>query len=97
MRKFLPAPVSGFGDGAVMVNYGRYHKEAIATVFQMLGGVEAYRDWARGNPDDFYNKHFLRTVPKEVEVSATQSVEDLLRQLDSNTIDVTPKEVDEAA
>ncbi len=94
MRKFLP--VCSGPDGAVLTNMGRYHREAVATAFEMIGGIDRLADWADKNPDQFYTKLYPRLIPKEVEVGTSQGVEDLLRQLDAKTIDVTPREMEAA-
>jgi hypothetical protein len=91
-RRFLPATVSAGSDGAVMVNHGRYHRQAVATAFEMCGGIDRLADWADKNYGEFVTKLFPRLIPKEVEVGTSQGVEDLLRQLDAKTIDITPKE-----
>lgn len=92
-KRFFP-PAIGGPDGAVLANVGRYHREAISTAFEMIGGIPALADWAENNKTDFYTKLYPRVIPKEVEIGASQGVEDLLRQLDAKTIDVTPHELE---
>jgi len=91
-RRFIQ-PVATGADGAVLANYGRYHRDAVATAFEMVGGVDRLADWADKNYGEFITKLYPRLIPKEVEVGASQGVEDLLRQLDRQTIDVTPREL----
>ena len=80
-RKFLP--VSSAPDGTVLANYGRYHRQAIGTAFEMCGGIERLADWADKNYGEFVTKLYPRLIPKEVEVGASEGVEDLLRKLDA--------------
>ena len=44
----------------------RNAQQAIAEVFENLGGVEALTEWARQNPDKFYLFLWPRLLPKEV-------------------------------
>lgn len=91
MSRKLPAPVCSGPDGAVMANMGKYHREAVSTAFEMIGGIDRLADWAGKNPGEFYTKLFTKLIPKETEISASQGVEDFLRELDRKTIDVTPR------
>lgn len=92
MRRFL-APVSSGPDGQVLANYGRYFRDAVATAFYAAGGQERFNDYADNNYPEFAKTFLTRMIPKEVEVQTGNSVEDLLRQLDSKMVDITPKEV----
>lgn len=67
---------------------GDYARNLIAFVFEANGGAESYALWARNNPDDFFNKHFLKLVPTQQEVKHT-TVDDLIHQ---TMIDATPTE-----
>lgn len=59
-------------------------QEVIDKAFHANGGQVGYNAWAKSNPDDYYNKHFLRNVPRPtaIEHTAASSVEDLLERLD---------------
>jgi hypothetical protein len=83
MRKFLPNPVTSGPDGAVLVHYGRYHKDAIDFAFHDIGGPERLADEAHKDPKWFYEKLWVKRLPKEVEVSANEGMEELLRRLDA--------------
>ncbi len=81
-------------DGAVLANLGRYHRQAISTAFEMCGGVERLADWADKNYGEFVTKLYPKIIPREVEVQASEGVEDLLRQLDApNALNITPTEL----
>ncbi len=88
----LPAPRSrpptsfGDADGAVIAHAGRYARECVLVAFEMIGGVERMADWASRNPTDFYTKLFPKVITKEVEVSASAGVEDLLARLDGGEL-----------
>jgi hypothetical protein len=77
-----PAPLYGAADGSVIPHAGRYARECVLVAFEMIGGVEAMAAWAEKNPGEFYTKLFGKVVTKEVEVHASEGVEDLLMRLD---------------
>jgi hypothetical protein len=87
-RPQLPAPARapapfGDADGAVMPHAGRYARECVLVAFEMIGGVERMADWAARNPTEFYTKLFPKVISKEVEVHASEGIEELLLRLDS--------------
>ena len=51
--------------------------------FEMIGGVEAMAAWAEENRGEFYTKLFPKVITREVEVNASEGIEDLLRHLDN--------------
>src|SRR5262245_36199272 len=75
--------VSGGPMGSIIPHVGRYAREAVITAFEMNGGVEWLRDWAAKNPDDYFKSLFTKVITREVEVGASEGVEELLRRLDS--------------
>jgi hypothetical protein len=79
-----PRAVAPFGDadGAVIAHAGRYSRECVLLAFEMIGGVERMADWADRNPTEFYTKIFTKTITKEVEINASEGIEDLLLRLD---------------
>lgn len=94
MRNKVGFPAIGGPDGALLANVGRYHRDAISTAFEMIGGIQRLADWADKNETEFFTKLYPKLVPKEVEVGTSEGVEDLLRKLDTELIDVTPRQVD---
>lgn len=40
--------------------------EAIALAFDGIGGVDALTEWARGNPDAFYERVWPKIIPVQV-------------------------------
>lgn len=86
-RPLLPTtpanlPAYGDADGAVIPHAGRYARESVLLAFEMIGGVERMADWATKNPGDFYTKIYTKVITREVEVSASEGIEDLLLRLD---------------
>lgn len=79
-----PAKLRGFGDaeGNVIVHAGRYAREAVLVAFEMIGGTERMAAWADANPGEFYTKLFTKTITRELEVTASRGIEDLLAELD---------------
>ncbi|MEO8128359.1 MAG: hypothetical protein ABI822_14765 [Bryobacteraceae bacterium] len=79
-----PLQLQGFGDadGAVIANAGRYSRECVLLAFEMIGGVERMADWANKNPTEFYTRLFTKTITREVEVSTSVGIEELLMKLD---------------
>jgi hypothetical protein len=68
--------------GELIVNAGRYARNAVLTVYEQIGGNEAMAAWAKENRGEFYTKLFSRTIQRDVEVQASESIEQLLEQLD---------------
>jgi hypothetical protein len=56
----------------------------VLLAFEMIGGVERMADWADKNPTEFYTKIFTKTITKEVELNASEGIEDLLLRLDGH-------------
>lgn len=73
----------GDADGAVIAHAGRYARECVLIAFEMIGGVERLADWADKNPEAFFTKLYPKVISKEVEVTASEGIEDLLLRLDS--------------
>ena len=80
-RKFQPLTVNS--DGAVMAHYAKYHKDAVYYVYHEIGGDARLADEAHKDAKWFYEKIWMKVRPKELEISATPGVEDLLRKLDA--------------
>jgi hypothetical protein len=78
----LRSTAFGDADGAVITHAGRYAREAVLVAFEMIGGVERMADWANQNPGEFYTKLYTKVITREVEVSASEGIEDLLLRLD---------------
>lgn len=76
------APAYGAADGAVIAHAGRYARECVLLAFEMIGGVERMADWADKNPGEFFTKLYPKVITKEVEVHASEGIEDLLARLD---------------
>lgn len=97
-RKF--SPVMSGPDGSLAPNLGRYHRLQASIVYEMNGGILWFADWAEKNPGEFFTKVYPKLIPKEVEVQSVESVDDLLlriaKERDKHTIDVTPREVQDA-
>lgn len=69
-------------DGAVIPHAGRYARECVLTAFEMIGGVDRMAAWADENPTDFFTKLYPKVITKEVEIQASEGVEELLLRLD---------------
>lgn len=80
-NSFAPTPY-GDADGAVIAHAGRYARECVLVAFEMIGGVERMADWADKNPGEFYTKLYTKVITREVEVHASEGIEDLLLRLD---------------
>ena len=52
-------------------------KEAVDTVFQTLGGTEAFSLWAKDNQTDFY-KMFAKSIPVDVIMKADNTIRVIL-------------------
>lgn len=82
LRSPRSAAPYGDADGAVIAHAGRYARECVLLAFEMIGGVERMADWASKNPGEFFTKVFPKVITKEVEVTASEGIEDLLLRLD---------------
>lgn len=81
-----------------VVDTARYSRLAILEVFERIGGMDRLAEVADENPKWFYEKLFKATVqPERIEVARDKSVAELLAELDSKMIDVTPRERDDDA
>lgn len=49
-------------------------KENIVLTFELLGGVSAYAEWARKNPDKFY-EHYIKILPSELKTEINVSTD----------------------
>jgi hypothetical protein len=43
--------------------------EAIALAFDNIGGVKALTEWARNNPDSFYERVWPKIIPVQLQAS----------------------------
>jgi hypothetical protein len=101
-RPLLPAPLRpalplGAADGAVIQHAGRYARESVLLAFEMIGGVERLADWAAKNPTEFYTRLYTKVITREVEVHASEGVEELLLRLDARphpTSGASPQEAE---
>lgn len=91
MHPLRPPPLArpalapyGDADGAVIAHAGRYSRECVLVAFEMIGGVERMADWANENPGEFFTKLYPKVITKEVEVHASEGIEDLLARLDAS-------------
>ena len=60
-------PGPGRPKGSVN-RWSRASLDAVAEVFENLGGTEAMTEWAREHPSDFYRGIFARLLPTRMEV-----------------------------
>jgi len=70
-----------------MVNAGKYSRGAVVCAFEMMGGVEAFAQWASENETDFYTKMFTKVIGREVEHKSADGLEDMLTILDAEVIE----------
>lgn len=49
-------------------------KENIVLTFELLGGVSAYANWAKKNPDKFYD-HYIKILPSELKAEVSVSTD----------------------
>lgn len=101
LPKRSPYQSPGFGaaDGSVIPHAGRYAREAVLLAFEMIGGVERMADWASKNPGEFYTRLYTKVITREVEVGASEGIEDLLLRLDraerGELITATPEDAED--
>jgi len=70
-------------DGTIMTNAAKYSRNAVLSVYEMIGGTVAFAEWAEMNRTDFYKTMFGKTIQRDVEVGVTDDVESLLERLDA--------------
>lgn len=76
--------------GTLAPHIGKYARQKVLGVFEMIGGEEAMAEWADRNKSDFYTKLFPKIIGKEVEHTASEGVESLLAKLDAAEQSGTP-------
>lgn len=90
--------VMGGPDGSLYASMARYRRQAFDIAFEHTGGQERLNDWADKNYGEFVHL-FHKLIPKELEVQASEGVEELLRRLDAGehatVIEGTAKEIEE--
>lgn len=77
----------GDGHGAIISTGGRYVRNAVAAVFESLGGADGLECWVRSSParlDTFYEKIAPKLIVKEVQVDDRRSVDDVILELDGH-------------
>lgn len=79
-------------DGTIVTNASKYARQATLAAFEMIGGTQALAEWAINNKKDFYTKLFGKTIQKDIELNAGNSVDELVRRL-AETEDSNPEEV----
>ena len=70
-------------ENALMLSAGKYANNAVLAAFQMIGGVERLATWADEEPTKFYTSLFSKLMTREVEITDTRSIEDVIFALDS--------------
>lgn len=55
-------------------------KESLEDAFALMGGTAGLVEWGEKNPTEFY-RLWARLIPKDVSVSASSSLEELLERL----------------
>lgn len=83
-------------DGpAGMQDTSKFSRLAILQVFENIGGIEKFTEVAEEDPRWFFEKMFGKTVqPEKVEVGRDKTVAELLKELDSKMVNVTPRKND---
>lgn len=81
-----PGQLPSVGDaGAVYANAGKYARNMVLTVVDMMGGAPGLYAWANENAQnkaDFWTKLFPKVIQKEVEINDRRSIEDVLQIID---------------
>lgn len=63
----------------------RAANEHADTVFEMIGGVNFFAEWAAQNPGDFFTKIYAKNMSRDVEVRKT-TLEMYIEALDSRAL-----------
>lgn len=104
-RTLTPPPV-GFSafDGDITKYVGKRANLSVAIVAQELGNEEGLYDWVKRSPDnerDFWLKLFPRIMQKQVEHTASDGIEELVRLADRSekgeVLDVDFEEIEDAS
>lgn len=98
LRKFTPLRSAADGEVFATPALGKFLQGEVAYAFERMGGGDRLADWADKNPGEFFTKLLPKLLPKQVEVTASDSIDERLRRLDAereaNTINITPTEGD---
>ena len=87
VRKPKNLPSADQATGAVIQSAGRYARDQVMLAYEMIGGIDAFAEWAQANKGDFYTKMFNKTVRTESEVTERRTIEDELKDLDELIIE----------
>lgn len=94
----LPKHLEAAPDGSAIASVGRYIQGIALQAFNDLGGQETFNKWAKENYGEFATKMLTKMMPRaEVVQPKQKTVEDLLDELDSSMVDVTPAEDEDHA
>jgi len=72
-----------------------FGRNMVMVACERLGGMERLLEWIADNPKNeyaFWTKMFSKLIenPKAVQSEKEKTIAEILRELDENTIDVTP-------
>jgi len=88
-RKFLSFAMPIIPEANLTPNRERTRR-SVNFVYEALGGDLGYAVWAQKNPDDFYNKHYAKTLERQVVIDDKRGIEDYIDIIDGEVVDVTP-------
>jgi len=91
-RKFLDFAMPVIPEANLVPNRHRTRR-AVNFAYEAMGGDLAYAVWAHNNPNDFYNKHFAKTLEKQVEISDARGIEDYIDIIDGDVVDDTAQDM----
>lgn len=87
-RKYLAFAMPVIPEANLTPNRERTRR-SVNFVYEALGGDLGYAVWASENKTDFYNKHYAKTLERQVEINDKRGIEDYIDIIDGEVVDVT--------
>ena len=91
-RKFLDFAMPVIIEANLVPSRERTRR-AVNFVYEAMGGDLGYAVWAHKNPDDFYNKHYAKTLERQVEINDKRGIEEYIDIIDGEVVDVTRQDM----
>lgn len=91
-RKFLAFAMPVIPEHALTPNRERTRR-SVNFVYEALGGDLGYAVWASENRTEFYNKHYAKTLERQVEINDKRGIEDYIDIIDGEVVDAVMTDV----
>lgn len=87
-RKFLAFAMPVIPEANLVASRGRTLR-SVNFVYEALGSDLGYAVWASENKTEFYNKHYAKTLERQVVIDDKRGIEDYIDIIDGEVVDVS--------